>query len=346
MDPLTSTAAIISAAGVISAAILVTIALVKNVSEKKIKVSNSILSLLGAGTAIGMSVLLIANFSPGLAASAGITTGEAEAAIGPEVITIVQANKEGYVIAAVEDDYLVPKTAVSGATVYVSLDQPVANESWPALTSDNTSSTGSILLTVPGVTSGTVYVTAGKTAYYPTITTTAITGAQEIAPSLVADLQLPKIGSLSWTLTENTNAYMQGTENIYENATTSASTFILRIKTDNAFMALQDLRVLFVRGGAWTTMGAVMAPVVTRVPAGVTTTTTGDITLTTGVTGEIQFTGDVTFGSYIELTFVTSATTPTVGTMATIYIDDLSGTYDVLGGTGVSEQTISIVTVA
>ncbi len=346
MDPLTTTAAIISAVGVISAAILVTIALVKNVSTKPIKVSGPIVTILGAGAAIGMSVLLIANFAPGLATSAGITTAAPEALVGPTVVTTVQAAKEGYVIAAAEDDYLVPKTAVSAATVYVSLDQPVVNESWPALTSDNTSSTGSVLLTVPGVTSGTVYVTAGKTLYYPSVTTTAITGAQEISPSLVADLQLPKVGTLSWSISENTNAHKQGTENIYENATTAASTFVLRIKTDNAFMALQDLRVLFVRGGSWTTMGAVMAPVVTRLPAGVTVATTGDITLTTGVTGEIQFTGDVTFGDYIEITFVTSSTTPTAGTMATIYIDDLSGTYDVLGGTGVSEQTIDIVTVA
>lgn len=358
MDPLTGTAAIVSAVGVACTAILVAVILMKHSSEKKVELPATIATLLGTGAAIGMSVLLIAQFAPGMALSAGIISEITPAAVGPTVGDGVVSYREGYVLAVTEDDYLIPKTAVSAATVYVSLDEPVPNASWPALVTDNTDTSGSILLTVPGITSGTVYVTAGKAAsvatdlgYYPDVTTVPITGAQVISPSLVAGLELPKVGTPSWSLHENTNAsdngndglnvHVTGEDNIWIDVS-SASGFVIRIKTDNAFHAIQDLRVLFVRGANWSALGATMSPVVTRTPSGVTVTTAGDPTLTTGVTGELQFIGDVTFGNYIEISFVVSCTATVDGVLATIYIDDLSGTYDVLGGTGVSEEKITI----
>ena len=112
MDPLTGTAAIILAITGGCFAILLVVALMKNVSDDKIEVPKSVLTGLGAGAVIFIAMIVVATFAPGFAASAGITTGVTPAAVGPTVTTVIQANKEGYVLAAAEDDYLIPKTAL------------------------------------------------------------------------------------------------------------------------------------------------------------------------------------------------------------------------------------------
>lgn len=261
----------------------------------------------------------------------------------PEQIT---TEKKGYVIATVQDKYKIPSTMISAATVYVSQSEPISGGAWTTIVSDNTGSTGSVTLTVQGVISGNVYVTAGKTGYYPDYAMTSIPGAQVLDEAYAADLQPVKTGTLSWSLTDNSNAVKQGTENILENVTTSASAyFTLRIYTDNAYMALQNIRILVVRGDTWSSLGASMAPVVLDA-AGTSVSTSGDVTLTSEVSGQFSFVGDLTYGRMLEIKITTSTTSAVDGTLCKIYIDDLMGTKDILGGTGFSETVITIRTVA
>jgi len=269
------------------------------------------------------------------------------AAVGPVVPgEIITPEKIGYVVANVNDAYKIPTTAIEDAEVHVSLDMPTSEGAWLSLVSENTASNGSCLLEVPGVTSGQVYVAAQKSGYYPAFTTTVIPGAQIISPSLSASIELAKIGSLKISLTDNSNAsFDESTLTITENVSTSTSAyFTLNIYTENAYTALRDLRIMLMRGDDWDTLDATIAPVVLDA-AETSISTTGDVTLTSEVTGAYHCTGDVTYGEILQIKITTAVGSASAGTMFKIYIDDLDGSKDIFGGTGISENVITVKTV-
>lgn len=301
-----------------------------------------------AGVVAFAGVFVIASLalSPTIAGKLGVDVTPAAEEEGPYVPgEQVTAYREGYVLAAVEDEYKVPKTVISGSTVYVSASQPVVGEAWPALGTENTDSSGSALVAVKGVTSGTVYVTAGATGYYPDITTTSIPGAQVVNPALTANIRLSKVGTFKWSTVDRSDNVTPNPDNIEENLTESLSHyFTLCIYTEDAYTALEDLRIMLIRGDDWSTLGASVAPVVVDA-AGCSITTTGDTTLSSQVTGSFLVNGDVTYGETLKIKFTTACTSAADGTIAKIYIDDLNGSKDVLGGSGITENVISITAV-
>lgn len=339
---LVESADIAVAAGVVATAAIVGL-IGRHLLIKREIVGEGVASLTAILAIIGISVAGIASFAPQTAESLQLITPPelTPATVGPGELVVIQSDKEGYVLVSAVDDYKRPLDMLSGATIYVSLEQPVGDDVWIPIAEDNTSTIGATSVTVPGITEGTVYVSGGLTGYYPDVTTVTVTGAQTFAPQNTAGLELPQIGALSWSLIENTNGYTQGTENIVDNLTTSTSArYTIRFVCDNGYMAIQDLRILLVRGGAWDTIGAS----VTAIPVDDGDTLaieSGD--LVEDHTAELLFSGDLVFGQQIEVRIVIAADTAAAGTIATLIIDDLNGDFDVLGGTGISEQTITLI---
>jgi len=269
----------------------------------------------------------------------------APAAVPPGVPVVqITVGQKGYVLATVEDEYKIPRTLISGADVYVSTQQPVPRAAWIANAKDNTSSAGSVQVTVQGVTSGLVYVTAYKAGYYSDYATTTVPGPE--TPSVPAAVKLENVGSWSVSVTENsTNLTFDG-ENIVENTTTSTTGyFTLNIATSGAFTALKDIQLLEIRGDAYTARGAAIAPVVLK-DGGTIVSVIGDPTLSSAATGGYNFTGNLSYGQVIQIKVTVSVSSAGTGTLARIDLDDLLGSAGYLNETGVVLKTLYIKAVA
>lgn len=300
-------------------------------------------TLAQVGTAAAVFIVAVAFFAPSVAQAVGLTVPEEAPQVGP-VVEQITSEKKGYVLASVRDTYKIPTTLLSNATVYVSTLQPVANDSWIAVAQDNTGSTGSVLVEVPGVTSGTVYVTAYKSGYYSDYVTTTITGAQEMPSSnLIANVPLTKIGSLLVTQYDNSNAYLSGTTVYVDNDATSAY-ITLDITCENVWSAIRDLRMLAIRGSAWSSLSVSMAPVIIS-DADLSATSIDDPTLTNSTTGGYDFPGDLQFGKTLRVRFTISKTASATGQeLFRVSFNDLGGLEGYVGETGISEKTLSFTT--
>lgn len=303
--------------------------------------------------AIGVSVLVIgvAMFAPSIATAIGLIPPEVpvEPEVGP-VVEEISALKQGYVLASVRNTYKVPTTLIADATVYISLAQPVANDSWVAVAQDNTESTGSVLVTVSGVTSGTVYVTAYKAGYYSDYVATTVPGAQEMpTANLIANVPLTQTGTLLITQYDNSHAMFDGISVIgVDNAATSAY-ITLDFTCENVWMALKDIRMLGIRGAYWSTLTVSMSPVVIS-DADLVAVTINDPTLTNSTTGGYDFPGDLQYARTLRIRFTISKSA-SAGTDASVdeelfrvSLDDLGGLKGYVGESGVTETTLTFQT--
>jgi hypothetical protein len=266
----------------------------------------------------------------------------APAAAGPTVIT--QVGNKGYVPVSVSDLLKIPATNIAGAEVYVSTSQPVAGASWIAAAQDNTGSNGSVTVTVPGVSSGLVYVTAYKPGFYSEFGTAIIPGP-EILPSTATSIKLENVGDWSVTVTDNSNAVFDG-ENIIENSKTSTTSyFTLNIATSEAFSALKNIRLQEIRGDAYSTLGAVISPIVLK-DGECLPSIQGDPTLTSASVGGYDFSGNLNYGQLIQVKFIVTVASAGTGTIARISLNDLLGSTGYLNETGVAEKLLYIKSVA
>jgi len=295
-------------------------------------------------TAASVLVIGVAFFAPSIAQAVGLVAPVAEEEVGPVPGEQIMSEKEGYVLASVSDKYQQPTTLLADANVYVSLTQPVANDSWIYYAQDNTSSTGSVMITLPGVTSGTVWVTAYKTGYYSDFVTTQVPGAQVApTPDLVAGVQLTAVGSLSITQYDNSNASLSGTTITVDNDATSAY-ITLDIVCENVWKAVRDLRLLAIRGSYWTTNSVSLAPVIIS-DADMTPVTIDDPTLTNSTTGGYDLPGDLEFGKTLRIRFTISKSASATGQeLFRISLNDLGGLKGYVGETGISETTLTFTT--
>lgn len=330
---------------VISAVIaILSAALLGDQIKKRTKWGAMTKTLAQVGTAASVLIIGVAFFAPSIASAVGLITPAAEAPpVGP-VVEQIQAAKQGYVLASVKNAYQMPTTLLADATVYVSLTQPVANNSWIAVAQDNTASTGSVLVTVQGVTSGTVYVTAYKSGYYSDFVATTIPGAQEMpTAALIANVPLVQTGSLLVTQYDNSSAsYSAGTITVDNDAESAYIT--LDFTCENVWMALKDLRMLGIRGTYWTTNAVVMAPVIIS-DADLTAVTISDPTMTNSTTGGYDLPGNLTFGKTLRIRFTISKTASVTGQeLFRVSLDDLTGLKGYVGETGISETVLTFTT--
>jgi hypothetical protein len=289
--------------------------------------------------------LIAAQFSPQIGELFGIR--RAPEAVGPVVIPpeYTVAERMGYVIASVEDAYRIPRTLLENASVYVSVTQPVAGSPWVAVAAGRTGASGSTMIQVPGVTSGMVYVTGYIENYYAASVATTIPGAQVMpSPAQIASIRLPAIGTLSITVSENSSniTYDPSTGYITENTTMATSGyFTLTLATSGAFTALRNLRLLEVRGDAFDTLGAAIAPVVVR-DGGTSPSASGDPTLSSAISGGWDFVGDLQYGQMIQIRYTVAVASAGQGTIARIHIDDLLGALGLAGEPGIEETVLYI----
>jgi len=324
-------------------AALITGSYVGNKISDKTK-SEMMKTLVQVGTAASVFIIGVSFFAPSVAQAIGLVAPTPEEEVPTVPVEQIQSEKIGYVLASVEDKYQVPTTLLSDALVYVSLEEPEANDSWVAVAQDNTGSTGSVLVEVPGVTSGTVYVTAWKSGYYSDFTTTTVPGAQEMPTSdLMANIELTRIGSISVTMYDNSNAYLSGNTIRVDNDATSAY-ITLDIVCDNVWMAIKDLKLLGIRGSAWSTRNVSLAPVIIS-DADLEADEVGDPTLTNSTTGGWEFPGDLEFGKTLRIRFTISKDAgPTSEELFRVSLDDLLGLKGYVGETGISETTLTFTT--
>lgn len=295
-------------------------------------------------TVLAVFMIGAAFLCPAVAGFMGMTWAVPEAAAPPTgpIVTPPTAQAEGYVLASVKDTYKIPTDLLSSALVYVSQSVPVANDSWIAIAQENTSSAGSVLVEVPGVTSGTVYVTGYKSGYYSDYVATTIPGAQVMpSASQTAALTVSKIGDLEISQYDNNNCFLSGAYIYVDNDATSAY-ITLDINVENVYCAIKDIRILEVRGDDFSTTNDSIAPVIIS-NGGLAVSTFGDPTLTNATTGGWDLLGELQFGNTLRVKWtIATTTTQENQTLARISTDDLGGLEGYLGESGITENILYI----
>lgn len=268
-------------------------------------------------------------------------TGPAAAAPPGVPVDQITVGRTGYVLASVEDELTIPRTLIDNATIYVSTQQPVPRAAWTAVATDTTDASGSVVVTVRGLTSGMAYVTAYKSDYYSEFTTTVIPGP-EVLPTTPALIRLKKVGGWEISITnESANITFDG-ENLVENSTTATSGyFTLNIAPDTAFTALKNIRWLEIKGDDFATLGATIVPTILN-NGGTLPSITGDTTLSTAAVANIDFSGDLLYGQVIQVKVTVSVSAASTGTIARISLDDLLGSTGYLNETGAAETVLYI----
>lgn len=267
---------------------------------------------------------------------------EDEPPVGPEVQNV------GYVQAVVADALKIPETAIQDARIQVTLEEPEKAKAIIDVAEENSDTDGSALISVDGVTSGTVWVVASKSGYYADVESTSIPGAQVYPTSnLWARPELAKIGTLSLDISDNTAEWDSTTNTITENLTTStAHYFTLELTVTAAYEALRDMQLAFIRGSDWENLG--VSPLVVTVADDADTNigTVGDITLSVDISAELNAIGDLDYAVTLKIKVKTNTTYAFTGKeVLRITINDLEGGTGYAGVTGISATEIKVVTV-
>ncbi len=324
-------------------AVMVGAWLFKRLEEKPYEAGVGIRSIVGVITTLGIGLII----SGLLVAPIGQAVGlRVPPEVPPPVVPEVQ--NVGYVQVVVIDQYKIPETAIQSARIQVTLSEPEKAKAIIDVAEDNSNTDGSALISVDGITSGTVWVVASKSGYYADVESTSIPGAQVYPTSnLWAEPELAKVGTLSLTVTDNTAVWDSTTNTITENLTTSlAHYWTLNLTVTTSYEALRDMQLAFIRGSDWENLG--VSPIVVSVvdDADTSIATVGDITLSVDISAELNAIGDLDYSVTLKIKVKTNATYAFTGKeVLRIVINDIEGGVGYAGVTGISAVEIKVQTV-
>lgn len=324
-------------------AVMVSAWLFQRIEKEPFKAGLGIRSIVGVISFIGIGLIVSGLLVAPIGQAVGLRAPPAVAPpVGPEI------QNKGYVQAVVTDQYKIPETAIQNAVVQVTLKQPTAGAVIIDIASENTDTDGSALLSLEGVTSGTVWAIANKSGYYADVESTSVPGAQVYPDeSLWAELTLAKVGTLSLSVSDNTAVWDSATNTITENLTTStAHYFTLELTVTAAYEALRDMQLAFIRGSDWENLGVSPLVVTVADDADTSIETVGDITLSEDISAELNAVGDLDYSVTLKIKVKTNTTYAFDSKeVLRITINDLEGGTGYAGVTGITATEIKVATV-
>lgn len=281
----------------------------------------------------------------------GVTGGQAfwnteitpkEEVTGPQ--EQITKTDTGVVKGNIIDEYMEPTTQLSNVTLDVGTVKPTRQAGVDSVVT--TTENGSYTAYVPHITSGTVYVTASKSGYYPSIESTTIPGASEFPPqSLYVTNKLAQIEtSPTIEIDDKSGTVSKSTTTIQVDNDAATQTFDLRLIVPSAYKCLRDVQETFVRGDDWDNVDA-LSVMVKNKPSGLNKDSSGDITLANDYTAALTFEGDLKWSQVIELRIqVSHDVGPTGLSLAKIQLNDLFDADTVKGNSGWAGTTLTIQT--